>query len=107
MNVTALRKPGFLVLVCPASVLDYRMGWGEQPRVREKPPEDSPEQEHSHVKGRGPGDQEDPLTPANRKAMLGRACPQSRCSGASLGAWAGRSKAQSLPQARPKRGCVP
>ena len=29
MNVTALGKPGFLVLVCPASVLDYREGWGE------------------------------------------------------------------------------
>ena len=64
MNVTALGKPGFLVLVCPASVLDYREGWGEWPHVRKKPPG----KEHSCVKGLGPGAQEDPLSPANRKA---------------------------------------
>ena len=29
MNVAALRKPGLLVSVCPASVLDYRVGRGE------------------------------------------------------------------------------
>ena len=41
------------------------------------------------------------------KPKPGRACPQRHCFGASLGAWVGRGKAQSLPQAGPKGGCVP